>query len=101
MAHPISEQTVTATEARVHFGKIMKRAAGERAPIVVEKDGIPTVVILAVPEYEQLVRDARLGRFARASRAAGLDAEAQGLTEEQLARELEEIRGQSHRETYG
>jgi prevent-host-death family protein len=95
------EQTVTATEARVHFGEIMKRAAVGRARIVVKKDGIPTIVILAVAEYERLLRDARLGRFARASRTAGLDAEAGGLTEEQLEREMEAIRGEIHNATYG
>ena len=101
MAGPAVEQTVTATEARVHFGEIMRRAAVGRAPIVVEKDGIPTVVILAVAQYEQLLRDARLGRFARASRAAGLDAEARGLTEDGLAAEMDEIRARVHRERYG
>jgi prevent-host-death family protein len=101
MAGPAIEQTVTATEARVHFGEIMRRVAVGRAPIVVEKDGIPTVVILAVAEYERLLRDARLGRFARASRAAGLDAEAQGLTEDGLAAEMDEIRARVHRERYG
>lgn len=101
MAGPPAERTITATTARVHFGEVMRRAAVSRAPIVVEKDGIPTVVILAVTEYERLLRDARLGRFVGASRAAGLESEAQGLTEDKLAAEMEAIREQVHREHYG
>jgi prevent-host-death family protein len=101
MASRISEQTITATDARVHFGEVMRRAIVSRAPIVVEEDGIPTVVILSLAEYEQLLRDSRLGRFARASRASGVEAEAQGLTEETVEAEMEAIRGQVHRERYG
>ena len=101
MAAQPHRHTVSATEARIHFGEMIKRAAVTQEPIVVEKDGIPTVVILSVPQYEQLLRDARLARFDRLSRAAGLEAERQGLTEEQLEREMEMIRQQAHQATYG
>jgi len=83
---------VTATEARIHFGEMIRRACLERVPIVVEKDGIPAVVILSIGEYEELEREARLARFERLSRAAGEAAEERGLTEEQLEHEMEEIK---------
>lgn len=46
---------VTATEARVHFGELMRRVADQREPVYVERDGKPQVVLLAVGDYEQLV----------------------------------------------
>jgi prevent-host-death family protein len=46
--------TISATEARVHFGEVMRRATEERQPIYVEKSGKPQVVVLAVEEYELL-----------------------------------------------
>ncbi len=49
----------------------------------------------------QLVRQAKLARFERLSLAAGLDAERQGLTEEELEAEIEEIKEQLYQETYG
>ena len=42
-----------------------------------------------------------LARFERLSRAAGLEAERQGLTEEQLEAEMERIKAQLYQETYG
>ncbi len=67
---------------------------------VVEKDGIPVVVILSVPEYEQLVRESKVTRFEHLSRQAGLDAERSELTEERLEGEMEAIRESEHRQTY-
>lgn len=43
---------VTATEARIHFGEIMRQA--QIAPIVVERGGEPTIVILSKQEYDRL-----------------------------------------------
>jgi hypothetical protein len=68
---------------------------------VVEKDGIPTVVILSVAEYTELLREARFARFEQLSRAAGLAAEERGLTEEQLADEMEELKQRSYQRSYG
>jgi prevent-host-death family protein len=47
--------TVSATEARIHFGEVMQDAVRSRQPIVVEKAGKPQVVILAYTAYQQLV----------------------------------------------
>lgn len=101
MATDKAQGTISATRARVHFGEVIKRAYVGQEPVVVEKDGIPVVVILSFPYYEQLLRELKLNRFERLSQAAGLEAERQGLTEEQLAQEMEAIRERSYRETYG
>ena len=49
--------TVSATEARVHFGELMQDAVQHQQPIIVEKAGKPQVVIIAYDRYQQLVRD--------------------------------------------
>jgi len=48
------EQVVSATEARVHFGEIMRRVVETNTPVVVERDGKPQVVVLSVQTYERL-----------------------------------------------
>jgi hypothetical protein len=47
------------------------------------------------------LREVKLARFERLSRVAGLEAERQGLTEEQLEQEMGEIRERLHQEAYG
>lgn len=49
----------------------------------------------------ELMREAGLARFEQLSRVAGLAAEARGVTEEQLEREMDEIRQRRHQEAYG
>ena len=49
-----AEKTISAVEARVHFGDVMKRTFKEGAHFVVEKAGIPMVVILNAQEYALL-----------------------------------------------
>ena len=40
-------------EARTHLGEIMKRSALQGVSFIVEKSGIPMVVIMDVKNYEQ------------------------------------------------
>jgi hypothetical protein len=54
-----------------------------------------------IPDYKQWIRQAKLARFERLSLAAGLEAERQGLTEEELEAEIEEIKERLYQETYG
>ena len=92
--------TISATDARIRFGEVIRRAYSGQEHLIVEKDGIPVVVILSVPDYEEMRTELKLERFERMSRAAGLDAEKQGLTEEALEKDLEEIRAQIYHESY-
>jgi prevent-host-death family protein len=92
---------LSATEARIHFGEVIKRAYLGGEHLVVERDGIPVVVILSFPDYERLMKQVKLARFERLSLAAGLEAERQGLTEERLEAEMERIKEQLYEETYG
>ena len=67
--------TVSATEARIHFGEIMQDAVLRQQPIVVEKAGKPQVVILAYELYQQLAGNEQENWQARLARAqAKLDA---------------------------
>jgi hypothetical protein len=45
-----------------------------------------------IPDYKQWIRQSKLAHFERLSLAAGLEAERQGLTEEELEAEMEEIK---------
>jgi prevent-host-death family protein len=44
---------ISATEARIHFGEVMRQA--QTHPVVIERDGKPQVVIISKKEYDQLV----------------------------------------------
>ena len=46
---------VSATEARVHFGDLLKRVAERRETVIVERSGAPQVAVLPLPEYERLL----------------------------------------------
>jgi len=48
------ERVVTATEARVRFGELMRRVVEEQETVIVERAGKQQVVVLSVTEYEQL-----------------------------------------------
>jgi prevent-host-death family protein len=48
------ERVVTATEARVRFGELMRRVAESGGAVIVEKDGKPQVAILSMAEYLRL-----------------------------------------------
>ena len=49
-------RTVSATEARVRFGEVMRRAIDEGEAVFVERGGRPAVVVLSVAAYEELHR---------------------------------------------
>ena len=69
------QMTVSATEARIHFGEIMQDAVLRQQPIVVEKAGKPQAVILAYELYQQLAGNEQENWQARLARAqAKLDA---------------------------
>jgi prevent-host-death family protein len=48
------EKVVSATEARVHFGEMMRRVVEDQQIIVVERSGQPQMVLLSVSDYERL-----------------------------------------------
>jgi prevent-host-death family protein len=49
-------RVVSATEARIHLGELMRQAVENREPILVERGGESYVVILSVAAYERLLK---------------------------------------------
>lgn len=45
---------VSATEARIHFGEMMDRVAGNQETIIVERSGTPQMVLLSIDAYTAL-----------------------------------------------
>jgi prevent-host-death family protein len=52
------KHTISATEARIHFGELMRRVVEEQEPVIVEHSGKPHVVIISVEAYERLQAEA-------------------------------------------
>jgi prevent-host-death family protein len=48
------EKVVSATEARIHFGQMMRRVTEEQQAIIVERSGQPQIVLISIEEYERL-----------------------------------------------
>jgi len=48
-----TNKVISATEARIHFGELMRQA--QNGPVVVERGGIPQVVVLSKKAYDDLV----------------------------------------------
>lgn len=95
--------TIPATKAHRHFGDLIRRAFSGREHFIIEKDGLPVVAIISMPEYEVFMREQqrRLKRFEEHARALGEEAEQRGITEEQLLHDLNETQGQVYQEMYG
>ncbi|HIC95737.1 TPA: type II toxin-antitoxin system Phd/YefM family antitoxin [Candidatus Bipolaricaulota bacterium] len=89
--------TITATEAKNRFGEVIRRVYKNGETLIVERGGLPVVVIMPIQEYQAT----REEYFVRFSRQLGQAAERQGLTEEQLLQELEEDKQSVYQETYG
>jgi prevent-host-death family protein len=49
------ERRVNATEARIHFGELMRWVVESQEPVVIERQGRPHVVVLSVGTYERLL----------------------------------------------
>lgn len=47
-------RTVSATEARIHFGELMRIAVEHDETIIVERSGTPQVVIMPITVYDRL-----------------------------------------------
>ena len=69
--------------------------------LVVEKGGLPVVVLLSMAEYRRLVGDSRLEEFERHARALGAEVARKGLSEEDVEAKVENIRERLYRENYG
>lgn len=57
------QRKMSATDARIHFGELMRRVVETQEPVIVERGGKPHVVVISVEEYERFVaaQEAREG----------------------------------------
>lgn len=94
-------RTMTATEARQQFAKIINQVVRHEADIIVEKNGVPVAVIVSMTAYRELknLREERAERFKVLNevRAAFAD-----VPEDELMREaqkaLDEVRAEMRAE---
>jgi len=89
--------TITATEVKNRFGQVVRRVYKNGETLIVERGGLPVLVMMPLQEYQTI----REQHFVGFSRQLGQAAERQSLTEEQLMRELEEDKRAVYQETYG
>jgi prevent-host-death family protein len=54
-------RVVSATEARIRFGELMRQAVENHETIIVERGGKSHVVVISVEEYERLLRRQQQG----------------------------------------
>lgn len=47
-------QVVSATEARIHLGELIRQVVERKEPVIVERGGRPQVVVLPLDVYERL-----------------------------------------------
>ncbi len=51
---------LTATDARVNFGDVLRGVSERRETVVVERGRTPLTVVISIAEYQRLTRDARV-----------------------------------------
>ena len=93
-------RTVSATEARVHFGEVFRAVAVDGQTVVVERSRHQRVVVLSMAEYERLQAGARedarragLAKAAAVARSIGARARSAPLpAAEEIVREGREVR---------
>ena len=102
--------TISASQVHRKFGDLIRRAFSGKEHFIVEKDGLPVVVILSMAEYQELMEEherqeqdkqRRLKQFREAARAIGEEVEKSGLSEEEIMARLEETKRQVYQEYYG
>jgi len=49
------ERVVSATEARIHFGELMRRITEDKETVIVQHSGKPHIVLLSEAEYRRLL----------------------------------------------
>jgi prevent-host-death family protein len=60
---------MSATEARVHFGALLRDVAERGETVIVERSGMPQIAVISVREYERL----RGGQMAKSEWERELD----------------------------
>jgi len=51
--------TISATEARIHFGELLRRVVQQEDRVTIERSGKPQAVLLSIADFERLVNASR------------------------------------------
>jgi prevent-host-death family protein len=98
--------TLRSTDVQRNFRAVVNQAAAGHEHIIVERDGLPVIVMLSMAEYQLLMRERelraeRLKKFEASARRIGQAIERQGLSEEEVMAQLEETKQEVYDELYG
>ena len=93
--------TIPASEARVHFGEVLRRAYSNKEHVIVEKGGLAVAAIISMRDYEHYRRFLALEQFRSMNRALNREVLARGMEEEQLLADLKTTRQGVFEERYG
>lgn len=94
------------TDVQRNFSEVVNRIVAGHEHIIVERDGLPVIVMLSVAEYQLLMRERelraeRLKKFEASARRIGQAIESLGLREEEVMAQLEETKQEVYDEHYG
>ncbi|MCC6167942.1 MAG: type II toxin-antitoxin system Phd/YefM family antitoxin [Caldilineaceae bacterium] len=98
--------TLRSTEVQRNFRDVVNRAGSGREHIIVERDGLPVIVMLSVAEYQSLMRERNLRQERRrqleaTARRIGQAIERRGLSEEEVLAQLDQTQEELYDERYG
>ena len=61
MSQPTEPATLSSTEVQTHFGAIIRRVVKDGEHLVVERGGLPVMVILPLGDYQELIAERKGG----------------------------------------
>ncbi|MCC6170029.1 MAG: type II toxin-antitoxin system Phd/YefM family antitoxin [Caldilineaceae bacterium] len=98
--------TLRSTEVQRNFREVVNRAGSGREHIIVERDGLPVIVMLSVAEYQSLMQErelraARRKQLEATARRIGRALERRGLSEEEVLAQLDQTQQDLYDERYG
>jgi prevent-host-death family protein len=93
------------TDVQRSFRSVVNRAASGEEHIIVERDGLPVIVILSVAEYELLMHEheanqVRQKQLERIARSIGQQMAEAGLSESDVIEGMEATRAALYAERY-
>ena len=97
----IPAQTIPATEARIHFGELLKRVYKNGEHLTIEKDGLPVATLLSHAEYQQLRRSAAIRELEMLNRSVNREMRVKGIAEERALADFGKIKQEVFEEKYG
>jgi prevent-host-death family protein len=98
--------TLRSTDVQRNFREVVNRAGSGHEHIIVERDGLPIIVMISLAEYQLLMhereqREERLKKFEASARRIGQEIERRGLSEDEALAQLEETKQEVYDEHYG